>query len=114
MAVVTDEVIHLIQCIPIDVTVNYVEECYDQLPVSRGNENLFMPPKTQILLEKRTQRICNNALPVQFKINGTWYKIVPKPVETLKPTVLNPDANASFEFRDAGNLPIAGIYCMKI
>ena len=113
MAVVTGEVIHIIQCVPVDVTVAHLNECYAELPVKRNNKTWFMKAKTHILLQKGTQISCSNALPAQYKIHNKWYKIVPKPVETINPIVINPIINNTLKFEETGNLATSGLYSMK-
>ena len=38
MAVVSGEVIHVMKCVPTELTIKHGEECYNQLQVERKNE----------------------------------------------------------------------------
>ena len=68
---------------------------------------------THILLQKGTQISCSIALPTQYKINNKWYKIIPKPIETISPVVINPMINITVDFNETIGLGTNGIYSMK-
>jgi len=44
MALLAGEVIHIVKCVPVEVRLAQVQECYDQLPVIRDNKTLFLTP----------------------------------------------------------------------
>ena len=77
-AVVTGEVIRLIHCTPVEVTVRRASRCYLELPILRGNISLFLTPKTHIILRKGTETPCDGAIPATYFINNNWYEISPK------------------------------------
>jgi len=54
MALLAEEVIHIVKCIPIEVKLASTTECYKQLPVLRGNTTYFLTPQTHILLRQGT------------------------------------------------------------
>lgn len=109
-AVVSGEVIHLIKCVPVECKVRYTEECYNELPVSHQNQSLFLLPKSHILTRKGTPRSCSNLLPTSFKINGAWFRLIPKPTETLPPPVIQPLTHATWKYASPFNLAAGGIY----
>ena len=90
MAVPSGEVIHIIQCVPVEVKVNQQDHCFTQLQVSWNNETWFLTPKTHILIRRGSQGICNPALPIYYRIGSVWYKVLPRPVEAIAPIVINP------------------------
>lgn len=53
---------------------------------------------------------CNAALPSYFQIGSIWYKLMPRPVETIPPMIINPVINATWTYRNPGNLATGGIY----
>lgn len=50
MSVLSGEVVHIIRCVPVEVSARKAESCFQQLPVFKGNESLFLAPKTHILV----------------------------------------------------------------
>lgn len=109
-AVVSGEVIHLIKCVPVECKVRYAEGCYNELPVSHRNQSLFLLPKSRILTRKGTPRSCSDLLPTSFKINGAWFRLTPKPMETLPPPIIQPLTHASWSYASPFNLAAGGIY----
>jgi len=58
MAVISEEVVHIIKCTPVEIKVRHIKECYQQLPVLKGNETYFLAPRTHILFKTGTQITC--------------------------------------------------------
>lgn len=110
MAVVAGEVVHLIKCLPVEVKIEHGEECYTQLQVSWNNETWFLTPKTHILIKRGTLISCNPALPSYYKIDEIWYKILPRPVETISPEIISPITTANWTYKNPASLATSGIY----
>ena len=85
MTLLAGEVIHMVKCVSVEVKLVRTTECYEQLPVIRGNETYFLTPQTHVLIRHRTQITCNSFAPTMYLLGDSWYKIMPKPVETLPP-----------------------------
>ncbi|XP_078051819.1 uncharacterized protein LOC144477967, partial [Augochlora pura] len=49
MALTAGEVIHIIKCIAVEVPIRHTADYYNELPVTNGNNSLFLTPKTHIL-----------------------------------------------------------------
>lgn len=113
MALVSGEVVHIIQCVPVELKVLQGDKCYAQLQVTRNNQTWFLTPKTHILIRRGVQIICNPALPAYFRAGNTWYKMMPRPVESIPPMVINPIINATWTYQNPGNLATRGIYTDK-
>lgn len=113
MALVAGEVIHIIKCVPVPIKRKITSECYSQLPVYKGNETLYLTPKTHVLLKMGTQVDCNPILPTMFKINETWYQMIPTAVKTPEPQIMQPSSKPTWTYVDAKNLGISGIYSEK-
>lgn len=80
-AIVAGEVIHMIQCIAVEVKIRQDCRCYTNLPIIRcKNVSTFMTPRTHIMVPEATQVPCNGPLPQFFKIDNLWYKFIPNPV----------------------------------
>ncbi|KAL0128582.1 hypothetical protein PUN28_003737 [Cardiocondyla obscurior] len=110
MAVSTGEVVHIIKCVPTEVKIASTDECYDQLPVIRGNETYFLTPQTHILLQQETQINCNPLAPAMFRLDNSWYKFLPRPVESVRPTVMKPMTRPTWKYVSPGSLATSGIY----
>lgn len=110
MAVVSGEVIHVVKCVPTTIKRRETKECYQQLPVFRGNSSMFMAPKTRILLKTGTQIDCNPYVPVMYLLRGTWYKITPRAASTIPPNEIQPTISHTWTYTNPAELATSGIY----
>ena len=88
MAVVSGEVIHVLKCIPIEVTVRKTNTCHNELPVTYRNTSFFVTPKSRILTKHGTSRECNPLLPISYNIETTWIQFSPFSVTSTIPQEL--------------------------
>lgn len=110
MALLAGEVIHIVKCVPVDVKLMQTSECYNQLPVMRNNQTYFLTPQTHILLKQGTQTTCNPLAPTMYLLENSWYKLVPRPVETLPPITMKPLTKPTWKYISPGSLATSGIY----
>ena len=110
MSVTAGEVVHIIQCIPVEVKYRKTEECYLQLPVTRGNQSYFLSPRTHILTKSGTQTNCNSLIPSMYLFGETWYKLIPNPVESIAPTIIKPLTKVTWKYQNPSSLATSGIY----
>jgi len=110
MALLAGEVIHIVKCVPVEVKLASTTECYEQLPVLRGNTTYFLTPQTHILLRQGTQTTCNSFAPTMYLLGDAWYKFMPRPVETIAPTIMKPSTKPSWRYISPGALATSGIY----
>ncbi|XP_043270285.1 uncharacterized protein [Venturia canescens] len=110
MALVAGEVVHIVKCIPVEVTLLRLEECYNQLPVARGNETFFLTPRTHILSHKGTQTTCNRLLPPYYLFGDAWYKFTPIPEAALPPEIMRPTTKQTWKYTNPASLAASGIY----
>ncbi|CAK9807063.1 hypothetical protein ANTQUA_LOCUS5127 [Anthophora quadrimaculata] len=110
MAIPRGEVIHIVKCIPVVCQVRHTDTCYDELPVTYKNISLFITPIHCILTRSGTRKDCSELMPNMFKIHGLWYRLTPKPVESLPPTPLKPLTKATWRYVNPHNLADGGIY----
>ena len=109
-AVMAGEVIHLIKCVPVECRLRAVDDCYNELPVTYQNRSLFLLPRSKILTQTGTLRDCNELLPVMYQIHDTWYKMTPKPTESIAPPVIEPLTKPSWRYVSPDFLASSGIY----
>lgn len=110
MALLAGEVIHIIKCVPVEVTLAQTNLCYNQLPVLRNNQTYYLTPQTHILLRQGTQTTCNMLAPAMYQLGDTWYKFVPRPVDTIPPITIKPLTKPVWKYINPGSLATSGIY----
>jgi len=109
-AVTTGEVIHLIRCVPVECKIRQTKECYHELPVAHRNTSLFLLPRSRILARNGTPRECSGLLPVMYKIQGTWFRMTPNPMETIAPPTIQPLTHPAWHYINPTSLAASGIY----
>lgn len=109
-SVLAGEVVHIIKCQPVEVKVSTSDTCYNQLPVLRGNISYYLTPQTHLLLRQGTEIKCNSIAPVMYRLENSWYKLIPKPIETLAPSILQSHTTASWKYSSPEWLASSGIY----
>jgi len=111
MAVTAGEAIHVVKCIPVEVTLRRTDACYLELPVTARNSSLFITPKSRILIKAGTIRECSGELPTLYYIEDTWIQFTPGPqVRQVPPQQLKPMTTLSWSYATPGPLAISGIY----
>ena len=109
MSVIAGEVVHIVKCIPVEVKYRKTEECYLQLPIFRRNQSIFLFPRTHILKKSGDQTNCNSFLLPLYLFGETWYKLLPKPVESNAPTIVKPLTKATWKYTNPSSLATSGI-----
>ena len=109
-AIVAGEVIHIFKCLAVELKIAHGNECYNQLQVLKNNDTWFKTPRTHILLKHGTQIACNNLIPSYYKVGTSWFKVSPKPIETLPPAIINPNTELTWVYQDPTDLANSGIY----
>lgn len=112
-ALTRGEVIHLIRCVPVEVSVTETTTCYTEAAVSYKNTTYYLSPRNRILKTVGTEIECNNLLPVIFKITDNWFSLYPKPQKVHNPHVLDPNPNTTWVYESPHELMEAGLYGVK-
>ncbi|XP_076618874.1 uncharacterized protein LOC143340594 [Colletes latitarsis] len=110
MIIPSGEALHLVKCIPVICQIRKTEECYNELPVTYNNASYFLLPRTHILSRTGTRKSCYELMPTLYKLQGTWYRLSPKLVESLPPQPLAPLTKSTWKYIDPKNLANGGIY----
>ncbi|XP_071653598.1 uncharacterized protein [Temnothorax longispinosus] len=110
MAVISGEVVHITKCTPVEVKIRQTRECYQQLPVSKGNETYFLTPRTHILFRTGMQISCSRILPTMYQLNDGWYRITPNVEYSKAPMIMEPMTKPTWHYSDPGSLAASGIY----
>lgn len=109
-AITSGEVIHLIKCIPVECRIRHIETCFNELPVTYQNKSLFLQSRSRILTKTGTPRDCNELLPVMFKVLNTWYRLTPRPSETIAAPIIQPLTKPAWKYVSPASLATSGIY----
>ncbi|XP_057340584.1 uncharacterized protein LOC130677748 [Microplitis mediator] len=110
MANIAGEVIRLIKCVPVEVQTRKTDECYQELPVTRGDEKFFMLPRTHLLVETGNQIDCSSFAPAMYNINNAWYQILPQLAPAISPQEIAPRTQMSWSYTSPSHLASSGIY----
>ena len=113
MAVTAGEVVHVIKCISVEVMIQHGDECYAELKVMKGNSTYFLTPRTHIIETRGTRVTCNTILPSYYLVEGSWYKLLPKPTEGVESITILPSVQATWDYISPASLATSGIYTEK-
>jgi hypothetical protein len=90
--------------------VRSTEQCFLELPVTCGEAELYLRPKTRILTGRGTPTECNGLIPVMYRLNGIWRQHLPKITMAREPQTLKPMARITWSYQNLQNLMNDGIY----
>jgi len=97
MALTTGEAIHIVKCIPVEVTLRHTDTCYLELPVTVHNTSLFVNPKSRI--SPRLEQYENIA--ANYYIEDTWIQFTPRPqVRQVPSQQLKPLTTLSWNYNN--------------
>ena len=76
----------------------------------RKYETLFLTPRTHIIIGKGTETSCNVFLPLMYYSNDAWYKLFPKPTESLPPSIMKPTTKPTWKYTNPASLATSEIF----
>ncbi|XP_049290626.1 uncharacterized protein LOC125767777 [Anopheles funestus] len=109
-AVVTAEVLYILECKPVFVTYEQKDECYQEIPVKYNNQSMFIAPVTRMLQLRGTEIACTPLLPAKFNIGGRWYTTDQRLRETTPPQEITTDVVTSWSYTPLPSLMESGVY----
>ena len=89
------------------------DKCYAELKVMKRNSTYFLTARTHIIKARGTKISCDTILPLYYLVEGSWYKLLPKPTEGVEPITAQPSAQATWEYISPESLATSGIYTEK-
>ena len=111
-ALVRGEVVHILNCVPVQVKVNTVAYCTHELPVVYLNETLYMHPRSHILSRYTENVPCSTLYSVKYRLQGAWYALGPNLIQTQAPAILKTELNfTSWRYKKI-NIGTTGIYSL--
>ncbi|DAZ90404.1 TPA_asm: putative glycoprotein [Periplaneta americana mononega-like virus] len=113
-AVRRGEVINLIDCVPVPVTVRQTSECYSDLPVVYKNQSAFLSPKSSVLKHTGIEIECSPVLPVWYYLEDGWYNVYGGPMtSTFTPQRLAPMITPKWKYIIPNDLATRGLYTQE-
>jgi len=64
-------------------------------------------------MRQGTQIICNSLAPPMYLLEDAWYKLMPKPIETLAPTIMRPLTKPTWKYISPRALATSGVYSQE-
>jgi hypothetical protein len=94
------EIIYIKKCASVLVKLRSTKECYNDIPVTFENQNLFIQAKTKNLVKHGKQISCSPILIPEFKFGNLWYKLFPNYLEEVKsPPEISSSSTLEFEYK---------------
>ena len=109
-AVPRGEIIYLIKCQPVEISVRKTDRCFLELPVTYDNKSYFMTPTTHLLQELGNEIPCSSLMSSGYLLHGEWYGLNPQIHRLKSPHVLKPSDKLEWKYEDPGDLIKSGIY----
>ncbi|XP_063994521.1 uncharacterized protein LOC135172409 isoform X1 [Diachasmimorpha longicaudata] len=109
-AITTGELVSIVKCTAVPVTLRKSENCYQEMPVTYNNESYFLTGISRMLIRHGTVIDCHSAIPTVYRIDGYWYALNPDPMKTPTPATFNPSLPIEWEYEKIENLATSGIY----
>lgn len=107
-------VIHIIKCQPIEITINPNPKNYNQdIPMLYHNKSVFMSFTSGIIIKLSRKIKCNRITPVQFRVNGNWIKFTPTLKFAKAPKRLGPHPQENFKLTEIRDLEGRGMYAQE-
>lgn len=108
------EVLYVVKCKPVNVTLYPTSRCYQHLSVSYQDKQMFLNPKYKTLSQLGIESSCSQLYPSHFEIDGKWYKTTPSVTETLPPKQMDPNEETEWKYQFENQLGSSGLYDTKL
>ena len=110
-AIIAGEQVHLIQCIPQNVTFRQDSRCFLELPIMYNNQPAFLTPRNRIIIYHGHETLCHPSFPIAFNFTNVWSEVSNEKVQiTNSPQILNPEKVAKWKYEFLPSIGSAGIY----
>ena len=114
IGILAGEVIYVAKCTPTLVDQRETKDCFNELPVSRNGEALFLTPRTRILTNIAVKIPCDEKFPPVCFINDQYVKFLPVREIAETPNILKPEINLDLKYNETKFIIRAGIYTPRI
>lgn len=70
------ETAYILKCQPHVVKVRNSNTCYNEIPIIHDDKELFLTPRSRLIVEIGTITDCDDFFPPLYKLNNVWYKMM--------------------------------------
>lgn len=109
-AAISGEVIYLVKCISVYVSIRATEKCYHNIPISYNNQTMFVTPINRLIQETSEEIPCTPLMIPKYKFGNRWYTVDGRLREVPSPMEMTSDLNINWTYTHMGNLMSIGIY----
>lgn len=109
-ALLGGEVVYLIKCNPVPVSIRESSRCFQEIPIMVNNKSRFLSPKTHIIQDHGHEITCSSILPSLYLLDDRWYSISPFVQPSEAPQSLSPKEERTWAYIKTGDLATSGIY----
>lgn len=88
-ALLMGEVVDIVQCKPVYVTVAHVDTCYMELPINYTGKLYFMTPKSHIIQRTGTPLTCTMFMQPSYKLESRWFASSNQVILVKEPTKMS-------------------------
>lgn len=105
------DVIYVVQCKAVEVTLRPTKDCYNELPVLHNGKPKFMSGRSKLLVEDAVEISCVDSFQPLFYLNNVWYiRSGTRLIESSAPQQISFGTNSKWSFHQDKRLSIDGIY----
>ncbi|UYV83588.1 K02A2.6-like [Cordylochernes scorpioides] len=110
---VSGEVMHIIKCTPVVVTLREATECYKSLPVMYMGAPVFLLPQSRIIVHDSARIPCSSVTPTMFNLRGEWIEMTPMYRTANAPKTMKPVNYTNMPFKRIRTFAQGVIYSEK-
>lgn len=104
------EVVRIAKCVPVEVKLRRIDQCFQELPVNRSGTPMFMMPRSRVLVKTAEQINCNAAIAPMYILDNKWTILDPKPGYAETPGEITTKIRRDWEYVSPHDLANSGIY----
>lgn len=110
-AIVKGEVVYVLACPPVYTELRRTPNvCFQEIPVTYNGTDMFLKPRSRMLVNYGTEIECSPIAPALYKLQGKWIKMNPEPSSAISPVELSAGSSIEWEYSEPYHLKAAGIY----
>ena len=99
------------KCKLVNVQIRVTEKCYHNLPIFHEDRPEFLEMESESITSYGAETPCSMLTPPSYNINGSWFVVHPKIIETKPPTLAQPiHTDNDINIITVGHLLNRGIY----
>lgn len=108
-AIQMGEVLFLVKCVAVEVSVRQTKECFNELPVEYDGKPYYMTPKSHILQSYGSELSCSSLMSPHFLLHDKWESVI-RSNQPSDPQHLKPYLMGKLKYQNPGQLVQDKIY----